>query len=463
MIEVKVMHILVIGVNHRTAPVEIRERFSIGPEEMEGVLGQLRETRSVLESVILSTCNRTEIYAVVDALHPGEQFLRLFLADLSGLDRADFTRYIYLHVNDAAIHHLFRVAAGLDSMVLGETQILGQVRDAFEHAQAAGNTGAVLNQLFRRAITGAKRGHTETEIGQHAVSVSYAAVELARKVFGSMRDKAVLLIGAGKMGELTATHLWNQGVSRVLVVNRTWERARELADRFSGEAYDWSALALALAEADIVISSTGAPGYVLHQDMVAKVCRRRRQRPLLLIDIAVPRDMDPAINGISDAFLYDIDDLREVVAQNLQERQRAAVRVEDILEEEISGFKQWYNMQEVIPLIRDLREKGMKVQRSVMESLMNKFPDLSERDRVVLHKHTMSIVNQLLRDPILQLKAMATEPEATFYLETVRRLFALGGADDSGTAVEQEVEAREGSVQEMPLGSMAAQQRLGSV
>ncbi|MDI3256534.1 MAG: glutamyl-tRNA reductase [Kyrpidia sp.] len=460
MVEVKTMHILVIGVNHRTAPVEIRERFSIGPEQLPRALRTLRETRSVLESVILSTCNRTEIYAVVDALHPGEQFIRLFLAEVSGLDRTEFGGYLYVHQNDAAIHHLFRVAAGLDSMVLGETQILGQVRDAFQQAQEAGNTGSILNQLFRRAVTAAKRGHTETGVGQHAVSVSYAAVELARKVFGSMEDKVVLLIGAGKMGELTATHLWNHGVSRVLVVNRTWERARELAARFSGEAYDWSALALAVAEADIVISSTGAAGYVLHEDTVAKVCRRRRQRPLLLIDIAVPRDLDPGINDVPGAFLYDIDDLRDVVAQNLQERERAALRVKDILEEEIRGFKQWYNMQEVIPLIRELREKGTAIQQSIMESLVHKFPDLGERERVILHKHTMSIVNQLLREPILQLKAMATEPEAGFYLETARRLFALGEAGDSGATAEREVEAQ-GASEQVPLGLMAAK-RLGS-
>lgn len=455
------MHILVVGVNHRTAPVEIRERFSVGGEQLDKALLRLRETRSVLESVILSTCNRTEVYAVVDASHPGEQFIRLFLADLSGLDREEFGRYLYVYEDDAAIHHLFRVAAGLDSMILGETQILGQVRDAFLKAQETGNTGAIFNQLFRRAVTAAKRGHTETDVGQHAVSVSYAAVELARKVFGSMEQKAVLLIGAGKMGELTATHLWNHGVSRVLVVNRTWERARELAQRFSGEAYDWSALALALAEADIVISSTGAPGYVLHQETVAKVCRRRRQRPLLMIDIAVPRDLDPAINDIPGVFLYDIDDLRDVVAHNLRERERAAMRVKDILEEEIRGFKQWYNMQEVIPLIRELREKGARIQESVMESLSNKLPGLSERERVILHKHTMSIVNQLLREPILQLKAMATEPEASFYLETARRLFALGEDGKSGTAAEREQVPAE-VPESAPLRSVAAE-RLGSV
>lgn len=453
------MHILVVGVNHRTAPVEIRERFSVSGEALDRALRHLKETRSVLESVVLSTCNRTEVYAVVDAPHPGEQFIRKFLGELSGLGREEFGRYVYVYENDAAIHHLFRVAAGLDSMILGETQILGQVRDAFLRAQERGNTGAIFNQLFRRAVTAAKRGHTETDVGQHAVSVSYAAVELARKVFGSMEEKSVLLIGAGKMSELTATHLWNQGVSRVMVVNRTLERARELAGRFSGEAYDWSALGLALAEADIVISSTGAPGYVLERDTVSRVVRRRRQKPMLLIDIAVPRDLDPAINDLPGVFLYDIDDLREVVAHNLQERERAAMRVKDILEEEIRGFKQWYNMQEVVPLIRDLREKGVRIQQSVMESLLHKFPELTERERIVLHKHTMSIVNQLLRDPILQLKAMATEPEAAFYIDTVRRLFAVG-SKEGGEPARPEAETAGAAEPSASLGAVAAE-RLG--
>jgi glutamyl-tRNA reductase len=419
------MHILVVGLNFRTAPIAVREKFSLSDTAVRLCLDRLRNARNIYESVVVSTCNRTEIYAVAGSIASASQFVHSFLSEISGVDPETVRLHLYTREDDEAVLHLFRVAAGLDSMILGETQILGQVRHAYHLAFAAGNTGTIFNNLFRRAVTAAKRGHTETQIGKNAVSVSYAAVELARKIFQNIHEKTVLIIGAGKMSELAALHLKNFGVSRVLVVNRTYEKARELALRFQGKALDMDSLELALKEADIVISSTGATGYVVTRTQVGAIMRQRRKRPLLMIDIAVPRDLDPEINQLDHVYLYDIDDLEGVIASNMAEREREAEKLGEILQEELVSFKQWYNTLEVVPVITALREMGTQIQENVMESILNKLPDLDERARKVIHKHTMSIVNQLLREPILQLKELAAMPGGELYMEACKRLFGL--------------------------------------
>ncbi|GAX90506.1 glutamyl-tRNA reductase [Effusibacillus lacus] len=427
------MNILAIGLNYRTAPVEIREKFAILEHDLEDALRRLVQAGCLAEAVVVSTCNRTEVYAVAYSANAGREEIIKFLADASGISREVFLPYLYIHADDLAVRHLFRVTCGLDSMVLGETQILGQVKDAFLFAQGLGTTGATFNNLFKRAVTLAKQAHSETEIGRYAVSVSYAAVELAKKIFEELTNKTVLIIGAGKMSELTAKHLYSSGARRVLVVNRTFERAKELADKFEGHALELKSIDLALKEADIVISSTGAEGYVVTKNQVGSAMKQRRFRPLFMIDIAVPRDLDPKINDLDNVFLYDIDDLEGVIAANLEERRKEARKIEQFLEQELVAFKQWQTERAAIPLIQALQKKAGGIQKSVMESLRNKLPNLTDREMKHLEKHTMSIVNQLLRDPIQQLKEMATEQQADLYLEVFSRIFALEETAESAS------------------------------
>lgn len=419
------MHTLVIGINYKTAPVEIRERLSFNEADLSDAIKTLCTKKSILENIILSTCNRTEIYAVVDQLHTGRYYIKEFLAEWFGLEQKEFSPFLFVYEDDGAIEHLFNVTCGLNSMVLGETQILGQVRTSFMLAQQEGTTGTVFNHLFKQAITLAKRAHSETDIGANAVSVSYAAVELAKKIFGSLANKHVLIFGAGKMGELAAQNLHGNGVKEVTVINRTYEKAIDLANRFNGKARTLAELERAMVEADILISSTGAKDFVISKDMMVKVEKKRKGKPLFMVDIAVPRDLDPKIGELENVFLYDIDDLEGIVEANLQERKKAAEKIMLMIEKEIVEFKQWLGMLGVVPVISALREKAHVIQSETMVSLERKLPNLSERDLKVLNKHTKSIINQLLKDPILQAKEMAARPDANQAMDLFIKIFNI--------------------------------------
>jgi glutamyl-tRNA reductase len=419
------MHILVVGLNHRTAPVEIREKFTFAERELGEAAGRLRKQKSILESVILSTCNRTEIYVVADQAHTGRYYTKMFLSDWFGLNKEEFTPFLDIREDEAAVEHLFRVACGLDSMILGETQILGQVRDSFFASQQANTTGTIFNQVFKQAITLAKRAHTETEIGENAVSVSYAAVELAKQIFGDLHRKNVLIIGAGKMSELTAKHLHAGGVADVTVANRTRAHAKELAEQFSGKAVGINEIEDALIRADILISSTGSDDYVMTKERVAPVVKKRKGLPLFMVDIAVPRDIDPALHEMDGVFLYDIDDLNGIVEANLTERRKEAEKIELMIEKDLEVYREWLNTLGVVPVISALRQKALTIQAETMKSIERKIPDLSEHDKKVLRKHTKSIVNQLLRDPISGIKEMAAEPNREETLEWFTKIFAI--------------------------------------
>lgn len=421
------MHIIAVSLNHHTAPVEFREKFAIPDERLPEALHRLKQANSVLEGVIVSTCNRMEIYAVVDRHHVCAHHIREFMESWFGVPRRDFVQYIQIFEDQEAIRHLFRVTCGLESMIIGETQILGQIRDAFLLAQREKATGTLFNRLFKQAITVAKRAHTETSISDNAVSVSYAAVELGKQVLGDYRGKNVMIIGAGKMGELTVKHLHAGGASKVVVANRTLTKAEELARRWDGIACyaDEVPKLLAEHEIDIVISSTGSQGYVLTRSQIEGVLRNRLKRPLFMIDIAVPRDLDPAIAELDQVFLYDIDDLQGIVQSNLQLRERESRKVEGMIEEEMEAFRQWYNMQAVVPVIRALQEKASTIHRETMESLMKKLPDLDERELKVIRKLSKSIVNQMLHEPILRIKEMAAERHGDQALELFTHIFAL--------------------------------------
>ena len=419
------MHLVVAGLNYRTAPVEIRERFAIAEADMPAALQALKKTTSILEGVIVATCNRTEVYAVVNRRTLCGHYIREFMEQWFRIPRQEFTQHLYIYEDDDAVDHLLRVTCGLDSMVLGETQILGQVKNAFLLAQQHGATGTIFNRLFKQAVTFAKRAHSETSIGESAVSVSYAAVELGKRIFGRFDDKTVMIVGAGKMSELTARHLHANGARRVLVAGRTLSRAEEVAAKFGGMALPLDEALARLHEADIVISSTGAESFVLDRRTVEQAMARRKNRPLFLIDIAVPRDIDPASASIPNVFLYDIDDLEGIVESNLAKRRREAARIEAMIAEELRQYKEWYAMLGVSPLIQALQEKAAAVHAQTLESLFRKLPDLDEREQKVIRKLTKSMVNQMIHDPILRLKEMATDKKRDEAMKMFTHLFAL--------------------------------------
>ncbi|WP_077621333.1 glutamyl-tRNA reductase [Sediminibacillus massiliensis] len=419
------MHILVVGLNYRTAPVEVREKLTFEDQDVAKAMKSLNEQKSVLENVIISTCNRTEIYAVVDQLHTGRYYIKQFLANWFETDKEVFSPHLAIYEGDGAVEHLFKVTSGLDSMVLGETQILGQMKQAFQLAQQSGTTGTIYNQLFKQAITLAKRGHNETEIGESAVSVSYAAVELAKKIFGDLLNKHVVILGAGKMGELAAKNLKGSGVEEVTVVNRTLAKAKALADKFDGKSESMEALTDVLQDADILISSTGAKEYVITKELLASVHKQRKGRPLFLVDIAVPRDLDPQLANLESVFLYDIDDLQGIVDANLEARRKASEAIELMIEKEIVEFKEWLQTIGVVPVISALREKALTIQAETMKSIERKMPDLSDRERKVLNKHTKSIINQMLKEPILQAKELAAQPDADESLQMFMQIFGI--------------------------------------
>lgn len=429
------MHTIVVGLNYKTAPVEVREKLSFIESELPQAMEALQKQKSILENVIISTCNRTEIYAVVDQLHTGRHYVKQFLADWFKLPVETFSSHLFIREEDAALEHLFKVTAGIDSMVLGETQILGQVKKSFLNGQEIGTTGTVYNQLFKQAVTFAKRAHSETAIGENAVSVSYAAVELAKKIFGSLGRKHVAILGAGKMGELAIENLYGSGVGKVTVLNRTFEKAESLAAKFHGEAKSMKELQCSLLEADILITSTGSTDYVIDYELMEFVDRLRKGKPLFMVDIAVPRDIDPRVGDLPNVFLYDIDDLQGIVEANLAERERAATDITQMIGKEVVQFKDWFATLGVVPVISALRKKASHIQEETMMSIENKMPDLTDRERKILSKHTKSIINQLLKEPILQAKELANSPKANEQLRLFQQIF---GIED---AVEAEVDA----------------------
>ncbi|MBO2943955.1 glutamyl-tRNA reductase [Paenibacillus sp. F411] len=419
------MHIVVVGLNYRTAPVAVRERFAFAEQDLPEALAQLKSTKSVLEGVVVATCNRTEIYVVVDRLHMCGYFIRSFMEKWFGIPREEFTKHLYIYEEEQAISHLFKVTSGLDSMVIGETQILGQVRNAFLKAQEEKATGTWFNMLFKQAITLAKKAHAETSIGESAVSVSYAAVELGKRIFGTFHHKKVMILGAGKMSELTVKHLYANGAAEVIVANRTLARAEELADRFKGTPCTMTEAMSRLGEVDIIISSTGANDYVLGPSLVKQSMMKRKAKPLFMIDIAVPRDIDPSVGDVENVFLYDIDDLEGIVESNLEMRRSEAVKIERMIEEEMANFYQWLKTLGVRPAIRALQDKSTGIYEETLESLFNKLPELDDRQRKVIRRLTKSIVNQMMHDPINRIKEMTGGKQAPEALEYFTQIFAL--------------------------------------
>ena len=420
------MNLIVFGVNHKTAPVEVREKLAI-PEELLGDgLRTLQEREpEILEKVILSTCNRMEIYATVSDVDGGVNSLKNFFHGYYEIDYALLDSSIYVKKVEDAVEHLFKVTSSLDSMIVGEPQILGQVKTAYRTAQELGFTGTTLNRLFEQSFNVAKRVRTETGIGKNAVSISFAAVELAKKIFGELDNKTALLIGSGEMVELAAKHLVSHGVKTVLVANRTYDRAVKLATQFNGEAVKFERLHEELNRCDIVISSTGAPHFIVHKDRAYNAILERNNRPMFFIDIAVPRDIEPAVNELDNCYLYDIDDLNTVVLANMAERAKEASKAEEIVKKEVSLFFQRLDHLEVTSTIVGLRKKFEDVRKAELEKTLEKVDGLSEKDRLVIEKMTSAIINKITHTPINNLKKTAKTKHGYDYFKALRDLFDL--------------------------------------
>lgn len=362
-------------------------------------------------------------------MRAGHDFFVTLMAQHAGCSKSEIEQHTYMLQGEDAVAHAMRVASGLDSVVIGETQILGQMRDAFTKAFEVGNTGAMFNRLFREVLHVGKRAQTETTVGQHSVSVSYAAVQLASKVVGGLSNKSALVIGAGQMGTLAIRHLAAQGIGRLIVANRSVDKARNAIGDLA-EVVPLTAIPDVMPDVDVVFSATGAPGYTVSVDVVKASLAQRKARPVAMLDLAVPRDIDPAIAALPMAYVYDVDDLDGVIDANLKERERQAQAIEAMIADGVQSFSNWLTEQEVVPLIAALRSKGEAIQREVMASLLNKLPNLSEREQKILNKHTMSIVNQLLREPIQNVKELAIASGDATYASVFAKLFGIDVAEE---------------------------------
>ena len=416
--------IILIGLNHKTAPVSLRECLSFTLEQTPNALETLLATVPVKEALIYSTCNRMEIL-FVPSNDTAIDLVIGFLSDYKALPVQEFEPSLYIYKNDDAIKHLFRVGASLDSLIVGEPQILGQIKKAYKKAIAHKASGTILNRLMHKAFSIAKKVRKETGIGDNAVSISYAAVELANKIFSDLNQRSVMLMGAGEMAELAVEHLISNGVKKIIVANRTFTNAVSLAQRFDGQAVKFEELETFLHDVDILISSTGAAGYVLTKAQVKRAMAQRKNRPLFCIDIAVPRDLDPGINQVNNAYLYDIDDLQNLVNDNLEERLREAIKGERLVEEAVVKFRWWLESLAVVPTIKDLKKKLESIADAETEKSLTRLGDLSPEEIDAVRRLTRSVARKIMHDPILFLKNTGSHRNDTHYLSVARHLFNL--------------------------------------
>jgi len=419
------MELLVIGLNHNTAPIEIRECLAFPEDKLGEALSKVHALSSVKEDMIVSTCNRVEIYAATRETEKAVHDLKEFLCQYHGISLKEFEKSLYTHIGEEAVRHIFRVASSLDSMVLGEPQILGQIKDAYDISQQAKTSGLILHRLLHRAFHVAKRVRTETKIAISAVSVSSVAVELAEKIFGTLEKKTVLLIGAGEMCELAARHLVSGGVEKILVTNRTYERAVSLAQEFRGEAIPFEDMTQGLKKTDIVISATNSPQYLIGHDQITKVMRYRKQKPIFFIDIADPRDIEPKVGDMENVYLYNIDDLQKVANENIKDREKEAQKAETIVQDEVVKFVNWYRSLDVTPTIVALRKKFEEIRKKELEKTLSFHPNLSDKEKKSLEALTSAIINKILHTPITLLKQTNEEAMADLYLDALHALFGL--------------------------------------
>lgn len=419
------MYVLLAGVNHRTAPVEVREKLALSGAALNRAYDDLKNWSDIEGATILATCNRSEIYATTRDIQRGRLVLNQFVEKVSGMDYGILKKYIYQPNCYDAILHLFRVTSGLDSMIMGESQIMAQVKEAYQTSVEAGATDGILNTLFQRAIYVGKKVRTETCIDRHPVSVSYAAVDLAREKLKTLQGKTVLVVGAGEMSELTTRYLLMNGIESVIVSNRSYDKAVSMANDLNGRAVRFDELPGELVNADIVISCTAANHYVIREDNCHAPLCARQGKDIIMIDIAVPRDIDPILRNIDGVHLYDIDDLQNVVDANHQERMKAATEAEQIVLEELEKFNQWLAGLYVVPVITALKQQGERVKEQEVKKALNRLGAISDHDRKVIITMAHTIVNQILHNPVVNLKEMAASNQGHLYAEVTRKLFEL--------------------------------------
>jgi len=421
-----------LGMNHETAPVELRECLARDPGNTSAALASMRKLQSIKEGLFISTCNRVEaLYTSEDPDEARKSVISL-LSQLGSIPEHEFSSSLYTFEDMEAVKHIFRVVSSLDSMVVGEPQIVRQIKDAYHQATREKTPGVILNRLMHRAFHVAKRVRTETGISDAAVSISYAGVELAKKIFHDLSGKKVLLIGAGEMAELAAKHLMRQGLSDIAVANRTFRRAVTLAEDFRGTPVSFEEIGSQLLEVDIVITSTASTEYVISYDQVKGSLRKRRNRPLFFIDIAVPRDVEPRVNDLGNVYVYDIDDLKGVVEINIAQRQQEAFKAERIVQEEVIKFEKWLTTLEVVPTIITLREKAEAIRQAEIRKSLTGLGPLSPEQMKVIETLTVSLAEKILNDPILVLKSKAHRPTRDNYLDIARRLFNLDQENGDG-------------------------------
>ena len=419
------MSLLVVGLNHRTVPVGLLERLAVAPEDLPKALHALMRREHVAEAVLLSTCNRTEVYTHATLFHPAMQDVRDFLADTSGVDPDEFSDLLYAYHDDAAVAHLFGVTAGLDSMIIGEGEILGQVREAWQVAEREGASGARLGRTFRHAIEVGKRARTDTGIGRHAVSVSSAAVSLATNRLGSLDDRRVLVLGAGDMGEGMVLALAGAGVAEIVIANRTVARAEDLATRVGGRAISLDDVDDELVGSDVVLVSTGASGVLVERAAVEAVMRARGGRALLVVDIGVPRNVDPGAGEVFGVTLFDIDDLRAYGEQSLQQRRQEIGKVRDIIADELDRHRVDQGAREVAPIVRALRERAEDLRVAELDRSRTQLGDFDDTQRRAIDALTKALVNKLLHEPTAHLKDAAGSARGMLYADALVELFGL--------------------------------------
>jgi glutamyl-tRNA reductase len=419
------MKVFVVGLNHKIADVDVREKLAFnGPKLVEGLI-KFKELPEVQEAIILSTCNRVELYANVNDAKIASESTKTFLSEFHNLNRGSLDNALYIYDDINAIRHIFRVASSLDSMVVGEPQILGQLKDAFELALTKKTTGILLNKLMKKAISVAKRVRTETRIAENAVSISFAAVELAKKIFTDLSRRVCMLLGAGEMAELAARHLIGSGVKEVLVSNRTYERACELASEFNGRPVKFDDFIQEMVHTDIIICSTGAPHYIITKSQMQKVMKERKQRQVFIIDISVPRNIDPEINGLDNVYLYNVDDLQGVVDANMFERQKEAEKAEKIIEEELETFLRWQSSLDSVPTIVALREKAEEIKKEELDKLFHKIQGIGEKEKEAIEYMATALMNKLIHPPTAALKEDSENKDAL--VAAIRRLYGING------------------------------------
>lgn len=418
-------NLILVGVNHKTTPVEIREKLAFTQVKIEASLSQLVSSPEIIENIILSTCNRVEIYARVENTDRGIQLLQDFICDYHGISRGNLDQYFYSYCDNQAVEHLFRVSSSLDSMVLGEAQILGQVKDAYSTARSFSSTGMVLNQLFEKAFNVAKKVREETGISERGVSISSAAVELAKKIFEDLENHSVMLVGTGEMAELAAKHLISYGVKTVYVASRTYERAAALAKSLNGCALDFESFKEEMHRADIIITSTAAPTFIINEEMISTAIQKRKNKPIFLIDIAVPRDIAPEVNELENVYLYDIDDLQNVVNANMEERQKEAESAMEIINQEVTKFNYWFSTLDAIPTIVEMRNRAEDMRAFEVDKTLKNMEHLSSDDKEAINQLTQSLVKKILHKPTINLKKKTQSHDGHIYLKAIRDLFHL--------------------------------------